>query len=100
MFRQVVCFGRADSLSRNSVVRRQRERETLEDGGSEQQYRLSNKIGWRVGRQVRLFTNWRLTAATKQRAPDDADLCSLCALKMLLADQEVLARAIISCRRD
>ena len=42
------------------------------------------------GRQVRLFTNWRLTAATKQRTPDDADMCSLCALKMLLADQEVL----------
>ncbi len=41
--------------------------------------------------QVRLFTNWRLTAATKQRTPDDADLCSLCALKMLLADQEVCA---------
>ncbi len=43
------------------------------------------------GRQVRLFTNWRLTAATKQRTSDDADLCSLCALKMLLADQEVRA---------
>jgi hypothetical protein len=38
---------------------------------------------------VRLFTNWRLTAATKQRMPDDADMCNLCALKMLLADQEV-----------
>ncbi len=48
------------------------------------------------GRQVRLFTNWRLTAATKQRTPDDADMCSLCALKMLLADQEV--RAITLCR--